>query len=50
MLNNRWAILALLLVVRLVMGFQFQAVASMTPFMVAGLGLDYAQIGTLVGF
>ncbi|MFP6770916.1 MAG: MFS transporter [Alphaproteobacteria bacterium] len=50
MLNNRWAILALLIVVRLVMGYQFQAVASMTPFMVADLGLDYAQIGTLVGF
>ncbi|MFP6697131.1 MAG: MFS transporter [Alphaproteobacteria bacterium] len=49
MLNNRWAILALLLVVRLVMGFQFQAVASMTPFMAADLGLDFAQIGTLVG-
>ncbi|MFP6747851.1 MAG: MFS transporter [Alphaproteobacteria bacterium] len=50
MLNNRWAILALLLVVRLVMGFQFQAVASMTPFIVSDLGLDFARIGTLVGF
>lgn len=50
MLKNRWAILALLLVVRLVMGFQFQAVASMTPFIVSDLGLDFARIGTLVGF
>ena len=49
MLNNRWAILTLLIFVRLVMGFQFQAVASITPFMVADLGLDFAEIGTLVG-
>ena len=49
MMNNRWAILTLLIFVRLVMGFQFQAVASMTPFMVADLGLDFAEIGTLVG-
>ncbi len=27
------------------MGFQFQAVASMTPFMAADLGLDFAQNG-----
>ncbi|MBT3536559.1 MAG: MFS transporter, partial [Rhodospirillaceae bacterium] len=50
MLNNRWAILALLIVVRVVMGFQFQAVASVTPFMASDLGLDFAQIGSLVGF
>ncbi len=50
MLNNRWAILALLIVVRLVMGFQFQAIASVTPFIVSDLGLDFAQIGSLVGF
>jgi len=50
MLNNRWAILGLLIVVRLVMGFQFQAIASMTPFIATDLDLDFAQIGTLVGF
>ena len=49
MLNNRWAILAVLILVRLVMGFQFQAVASMTPFITTDLGLDFAQIGMLVG-
>jgi predicted MFS family arabinose efflux permease len=50
MLANRWAILAVLIVVRLAMGFQFQAVASMTPIIAADVGLDFAQIGTLIGF
>jgi predicted MFS family arabinose efflux permease len=50
MLTNRWAILAVLIVVRVVMGFQFQAIASITPVIAMDLGLDYAQIGTLVGF
>ncbi len=50
MFTNRWAILAILIVVRLAMGFQFQAVASMTPIISADLGLDFAEIGTLVGF
>ncbi len=50
MFANRWAILAVLIVVRLAMGFQFQAVASMTPIIAADVGLDFAQIGTLIGF
>jgi predicted MFS family arabinose efflux permease len=50
MLAKRWAILAILIVVRVAMGFQFQSVASITPFIAADLGLDYTQIGTLVGF
>ena len=50
MLSNRWAILAVLIVVRVAMGFQFQAIASITPVIAADLGLDYTQIGTLVGF
>jgi MFS family permease len=32
------------------MGFQFQAVAAVGPFLVADLGLSYAQLGTLIGF
>ncbi len=50
MLTNRWAILAILIVVRVAMGFQFQSIASITPIIAADLGLDYTQIGTLVGF
>ncbi len=50
MLTNRWAILAILIVVRVAMGFQFQSIASITPIIAIDLGLDYSQIGTLVGF
>ncbi len=31
------------------MGFQFQSVASVSPFLVDDLGVSYAQIGTLIG-
>ena len=31
------------------MGFQFQSVASVTPFLIDDLGLSYLQIGTLIG-
>lgn len=31
------------------MGFQFQSVASVSPFLIHDLGLNYAQIGTLIG-
>src|SRR5471032_2321492 len=31
------------------MGFQFQAVASVSPFLVDEFGIDYASVGTLIG-
>lgn len=31
------------------MGFQFQSVASISTFLVADLGINYTEIGTLVG-
>jgi MFS family permease len=46
---NRWVALAIVFVTRTSMGFQFQAVASVAPLMIADLGLSYAQLGTLVG-
>ena len=46
---NRWTILGALCVVRLGIGFQFQTVGSVAPFLVDDLGIDYSQIGTLVG-
>jgi len=46
---NRWGILAVLFAVRAVMGFQFQSIASISNFLVPGLGIEYAEIGTLVG-
>ncbi|MEQ8343987.1 MAG: MFS transporter [Sneathiellaceae bacterium] len=49
LLGSRWAFLILLLVGRMAMGFQLQAVGSVTPFLIDEFQVDYAQIGTLVG-
>lgn len=49
MLSNRWAILTALFVARISMGFQFQSIASVTPFLIDDLGLSYVEIGTLIG-
>lgn len=44
-----WLILAVLFLARAAMGFQFQSVASVAPFLIHSLHLDYAEIGTLIG-
>jgi predicted MFS family arabinose efflux permease len=49
MIKNRWVILAVLFFVRTVMGFQFQSVASVAPFIMADLNLDFAKFGILIG-
>ncbi len=49
MTANRWIILGALCVVRLGIGFQFQTVGSVAPFLVDDLGIGYSQVGTLVG-
>jgi MFS family permease len=49
MIERRWWILAVLFVARVALGFQFQNVGSLAPFLVRDLGLDYAQLGILVG-
>jgi MFS family permease len=49
-MGNRWTVLALVVVARTAMGFQFQSVAAVGPFLVADLALSYAQLGTLMGF
>ena len=43
-------VLALVVVARTAVGFQFQSVAAVGPFLVADLGLSYAELGTLIGF
>lgn len=45
----RWRILALLALARLGLGFQFQALASTGEYLIADFGLDYTQLGTLIG-
>lgn len=46
---NRWAVLAVLIVVRISIAVSFQAVAAILPFLVTDLELTYAQAGTLIG-
>src|ERR1700709_1984837 len=48
-LRNRWGILAVLFVVRLTMGFQFQSVAAVAPLLERELGVSLADIGLLIG-
>ena len=46
---DRWVVLAALFLSRVAMGFQFQSIGSISPFLVSEYGIDYATIGTLVG-
>ncbi len=48
-MSKRWMILAVLVFGRVAMGFQFQAVASVSPFLVEEFGIDYTAVGTLIG-
>src|SRR5712692_6068766 len=49
MLQNRWVMLAVVFLTRTSMGFMFQAVASVAPFLVDEFKLSYGQIGLLMG-
>lgn len=49
-LPGRWMVLWMLVVVRVAMGYQFQAAASAAPWLIAEFGIDYATVGSLVGF
>jgi predicted MFS family arabinose efflux permease len=48
-METRWIILLVLFVVRTVMGLQFQTAASLSPFYMADLGIDYTSLGFLIG-
>ena len=48
-ISTRWRILALLFGVRMVMAFQFQAVAALSPFIMEEFRADIADIGLLIG-
>jgi predicted MFS family arabinose efflux permease len=50
MTANRWIVLAALFVARSALGFHFQSVASVSPLLVEELGIDFTQVGTLIGF
>ncbi len=45
----RWGVLAVLSLARTAIAFQFQSAGALAPDLVAGLRIDYAGIGTLIG-
>jgi MFS family permease len=49
MRESRWVMLAVVFLTRTSMGFMFQSVASVSPFLVDELTLSYGQIGLLMG-
>ena len=49
MLTNRWAVLALLFLVRCTMGIQFQSVPALAPAFIDNFALSLADLGTLIG-
>lgn len=46
---SRWSILAVLSLIRLSFGYQFQSMAALAPPISRDLGLDQTQAGTLIG-
>jgi predicted MFS family arabinose efflux permease len=47
--ERRWMILAVLFAARAAIGFQFQSVGSAAKMLMEDLGIDYSQIGMLLG-
>jgi MFS family permease len=48
-IDERWLILAVLFLARTAMAFQFQAIAALSSFVMADFGIDYTQLGLLIG-
>jgi predicted MFS family arabinose efflux permease len=48
-IGERWLILAVLFLARTAMGFQFQAVAALSSWIVADFSIDYTRLGLLIG-
>jgi len=48
-MNNPWLMLATLFIARTATGFVFQSIGSAGPAIAAGLAIDFALIGTLIG-
>jgi predicted MFS family arabinose efflux permease len=48
-ISERWLILAVLFLARTAMGFQFQAVAALSSWIVADFSIDYTRLGLLIG-
>ncbi|MGY8957011.1 MAG: MFS transporter [Alphaproteobacteria bacterium] len=50
MTQNRWLMLGALFLARVSLGYQFQTVASVAPLLVLDLGINFTEVGTLIGF
>ena len=50
MTSNRWLILAALFLARTTLGYQYQSVASVSPLLVEDLGINFTEVGALIGF
>jgi MFS family permease len=48
-MSARWAMLLVIFFTRISLGFQFQSIAALTPFLIAAFDLSYAQVGLLMG-
>jgi predicted MFS family arabinose efflux permease len=48
-MNDRWLVLALAFLARMALPLQFQSIPAVLPFLVADLGISYAQAGLLIG-
>ncbi len=49
MMQPRWRALLVLAGARTSMGFQFQSLGSVAPGLMADVGIDYTELGTLIG-
>ena len=49
LVSNRWVVLAVLFLARTAMGIQFQSVATLSPYLISKLSIDYTQLGLLIG-
>jgi len=48
-MDRRWAMLGVVFLTRIAMGYQFQAVPSVSPFLVDEFHIAYAELGLLIG-
>jgi MFS family permease len=48
-MSQRWAMLLVVFFTRTALGFQFQAIAALTPFLVTAFDISWAQVGLLMG-
>ena len=49
MTPNRWLILGVIFFARTAMGFQFQSIGAVSPFLMADLAIDFGLLGALIG-